>query len=143
MLAPCVGRARLSSDVSEIKLVFSIPPHRPTPNIAPVGTSRLPTRFLLLGAPTTELAAESPDKVLLEKSAANVLPSLRHSRLTSLAAPDAVVHRKAGGHAFPAVVARLALLCVGAVAFGALEQRSRSCDVSLSSGAAGCDERYN
>jgi putative SOS response-associated peptidase YedK len=26
---------RLSSDVSEIKLVFSIPPHRPTPNIAP------------------------------------------------------------------------------------------------------------
>jgi putative SOS response-associated peptidase YedK len=27
-------RARLSSDVSEIKLVFSIPPHRPTPNIA-------------------------------------------------------------------------------------------------------------
>jgi putative SOS response-associated peptidase YedK len=29
------GRARLSSDVSEIKLVFSIPPHRSTPNIAP------------------------------------------------------------------------------------------------------------
>src|SRR5713226_9049661 len=29
------GRARLSSDVSEIKLVFSIPPHRPTPNIEP------------------------------------------------------------------------------------------------------------
>lgn len=29
------GRARLSSDVSEIKLVFSIPPKRPTPNFAP------------------------------------------------------------------------------------------------------------
>ena len=29
------GRVRLSSDVSETKLVFSIPPHRPTPNIAP------------------------------------------------------------------------------------------------------------
>jgi putative SOS response-associated peptidase YedK len=29
------GRARLSSDVSEIKLVFSIPPERPTPNTAP------------------------------------------------------------------------------------------------------------
>jgi putative SOS response-associated peptidase YedK len=28
------GRARLSSDVSEIKLVFSIPPQRPAPNIA-------------------------------------------------------------------------------------------------------------
>jgi putative SOS response-associated peptidase YedK len=28
------GRARLSSDVSEIKLVFSIPPHRPTPNFS-------------------------------------------------------------------------------------------------------------
>jgi putative SOS response-associated peptidase YedK len=29
------GRARLSSDVSEIKLTFSVPPERPTPNIAP------------------------------------------------------------------------------------------------------------
>jgi putative SOS response-associated peptidase YedK len=29
------GRVRLSSDVSEIKLVFSIPPDRPTPNFAP------------------------------------------------------------------------------------------------------------
>ena len=28
------GRARLSSDVSEIKIVFGIPPERPTPNIA-------------------------------------------------------------------------------------------------------------
>jgi hypothetical protein len=28
------GRVRLSTDVSEIKLVFSIPPHRPTTNIA-------------------------------------------------------------------------------------------------------------
>ncbi len=34
MLALCVA-APVSSDVSEIKLVFSIPPHRPTPNIAP------------------------------------------------------------------------------------------------------------
>jgi SOS response associated peptidase (SRAP) len=30
------GRVRLSSDVSEIKLVFSIPPHRPTPNFPPM-----------------------------------------------------------------------------------------------------------
>ena len=29
------GRVRLSSDVSDIKLVFSIPPHRPTPNFPP------------------------------------------------------------------------------------------------------------
>ena len=28
---PMCGRIRLSSDVSEIKLVFSIPPHRPRP----------------------------------------------------------------------------------------------------------------
>jgi hypothetical protein len=28
------GRARLFSDVSEIKLVFSISPERPSPNIA-------------------------------------------------------------------------------------------------------------
>src|SRR5215469_12810186 len=33
--APCAARVRLSSDVNEIKLVFSIPPQRPTPNIAP------------------------------------------------------------------------------------------------------------
>ena len=32
---PMCGRVRLSSDVSEIKLVFAIPPHRPIPNIAP------------------------------------------------------------------------------------------------------------
>jgi hypothetical protein len=35
MLALMCGRVRLSSDVSEIKLVFSIPPHRPTPNFPP------------------------------------------------------------------------------------------------------------
>jgi hypothetical protein len=29
------GRARLSSDASEIKLVFSIPPEWPTPSITP------------------------------------------------------------------------------------------------------------
>ena len=29
------GRVRLSSDVSEIKLVLSIPPHRPMPNFPP------------------------------------------------------------------------------------------------------------
>ena len=29
------GRVRLSSDVSEIKITFSIPPHRPTPNFPP------------------------------------------------------------------------------------------------------------
>ena len=29
------GRARLSSDVSEIKIAFGIPPERPTPNFAP------------------------------------------------------------------------------------------------------------
>jgi hypothetical protein len=29
------GRARLSSDVSEIKIAFGIPPERPTPNIPP------------------------------------------------------------------------------------------------------------
>jgi putative SOS response-associated peptidase YedK len=31
-------RVRLSSDVTEIKLVFSIPPHPPTPNFAPTDT---------------------------------------------------------------------------------------------------------
>ena len=40
------GHARLSSDVSEIKLASSIPPERPTPNVAPswnvAPTDRLP-----------------------------------------------------------------------------------------------------
>jgi hypothetical protein len=43
---PMCGRVRLSSDVSEIKLVFPIPAHRPTPNFAPswnaAPTDRLP-----------------------------------------------------------------------------------------------------
>jgi hypothetical protein len=34
--AAMCGRIRLSSDVSEIKLVFSIPPHRPTPNTSSI-----------------------------------------------------------------------------------------------------------
>ena len=39
------GRARLSSDVSEIKLIFSIPPERPTPNI-PANWNAAPTEDL-------------------------------------------------------------------------------------------------
>jgi putative SOS response-associated peptidase YedK len=39
------GRARLSSDVSEIKLVFSIPPERPTANI-PANWNAAPTEDL-------------------------------------------------------------------------------------------------
>jgi putative SOS response-associated peptidase YedK len=35
MFVGMCGRARLSSDVSEIKLVFGIPPERPSPNFAP------------------------------------------------------------------------------------------------------------
>ena len=35
MFTNMCGRIRLSSDVSEIKLVFSIPPDRPTPNFPP------------------------------------------------------------------------------------------------------------
>jgi putative SOS response-associated peptidase YedK len=41
------GRVRLSSDVSEIKLVFSIPPHRPTPNFPP-SWNAAPTDLLLV-----------------------------------------------------------------------------------------------
>jgi putative SOS response-associated peptidase YedK len=39
------GRARLSSDVSEIKLVFSIPPQRSTPNV-PANWNAAPTEDL-------------------------------------------------------------------------------------------------
>src|SRR5438045_3040099 len=39
------GRVRLSSDVSEIKLVFSISPHRPTPNF-PLTWNGAPTDWL-------------------------------------------------------------------------------------------------
>jgi hypothetical protein len=44
------GRARRSSDVSEIKLVFSIPPERPTPNFSAKlerGADRHPSRRAL------------------------------------------------------------------------------------------------
>jgi putative SOS response-associated peptidase YedK len=44
-LPPMCGRVRLSSDVSEIKLVFSIPSHRPTPNFPP-SWNIAPTDFL-------------------------------------------------------------------------------------------------
>ena len=44
MRAMC-GRARRSSDVSEIKLAFSIPPERPTPNI-PANWNAPPTEDL-------------------------------------------------------------------------------------------------
>jgi hypothetical protein len=58
------GRARLSSDVSEIKLVFSIPPDRPTPATdRPEVTKRLrkrantgPAGSMARDAPLTDLA---------------------------------------------------------------------------------------
>ena len=37
------GRVRLSADVSEFKLVFSIPAQRPTPNFPPSWNAALPT----------------------------------------------------------------------------------------------------
>jgi putative SOS response-associated peptidase YedK len=39
------GRVRLSSDVSEIKLVFSIPPHRPTQTSRQLGTAHPVVRY--------------------------------------------------------------------------------------------------
>jgi putative SOS response-associated peptidase YedK len=52
------GRVRLSSDVSEIKLVFSIPPHRPPPNFAPTWN----------GAPTDTLPVVRNDAKAGERS---------------------------------------------------------------------------
>ena len=43
------GRARLSSDVSEIKVAFRIPPDRPTPNFA-ASWNVAPTDPLLKGS---------------------------------------------------------------------------------------------
>ena|SRR5437868_2709966 len=51
------GRVRLSSDVSEIKLVFSIPPHRPTPNFPP-SWNMAPTDQLPVVRLPNELCAE-------------------------------------------------------------------------------------
>ena len=39
------GRVRLSCDISEIKLVFSVPAHRPIPNFPP-GWNAAPTDLL-------------------------------------------------------------------------------------------------
>jgi len=52
------GRVRLSSDVSEIKLVFSIPPHRPSPNFPPTWN----------GAPTNPLPVVRCDVKAGERS---------------------------------------------------------------------------
>jgi hypothetical protein len=52
------GRARLSSDFSEIKLVVSIPPHRPTPNFPPSWNV----------APTDQLPVVRYDKKAGERS---------------------------------------------------------------------------
>jgi putative SOS response-associated peptidase YedK len=52
------GRVRLSSDVSEIRLVFSIPPHRPTPNFPPSWNA----------APTDSLPVVCYDKKVGERS---------------------------------------------------------------------------
>ena len=52
------GRVRLSSDVSEIKLVFSVPPHRPTPNFPPTWN----------GAPTDTLPVVRYDAKAGERS---------------------------------------------------------------------------
>jgi putative SOS response-associated peptidase YedK len=64
------GRARLSSDVSEIKLVFSIPPERPTPNFPPswnvAPTDSLPVvRYdTKAGQRSYRFAALGPDPLL-------------------------------------------------------------------------------
>ena len=52
------GRVRLSSDVSEIKLVFSIPPHRPTQNFPPSWNA----------APTDQLPVVRYDRKAGERS---------------------------------------------------------------------------
>ena len=52
------GRVRLSSDVSEIKLAFSVPPHRPTPNFPPTWN----------GAPTDTLPVVRYDAKAGERS---------------------------------------------------------------------------
>jgi putative SOS response-associated peptidase YedK len=54
------GRVRLSSDVSEIKLVFSVPSHRPTPNFPPTWN----------GAPTDLLPVVRYDAKAGERSLA-------------------------------------------------------------------------
>jgi hypothetical protein len=52
------GRAHLSTDVSEIKIVFSIPPHRPTPNFR-ARTWRGPTRRQSFGMTEKQASAAS------------------------------------------------------------------------------------
>ena len=53
-------RARLSSDVSEIKLIFSIPPERPTPNFPP-SWNMAPTDTLPVVRYETKAAQRSLD----------------------------------------------------------------------------------
>jgi hypothetical protein len=55
---PMCGRVRLSSDVSKIKLVFSIPPHRPTPNFPPTWNAA-PTDQLPIVTEATKVCPEA------------------------------------------------------------------------------------
>jgi hypothetical protein len=57
------GRVHVSPDVSEIKLVFSIPPHQPTPNIA-LSWNVAPTDPLPMGSVgrTNRMSAGPPSK---------------------------------------------------------------------------------
>ena len=64
------GRVRLSSDVSEIKLVFSIPPQPPTPNFAPSWNA----------APTDQLPIVRSDKRASERSFITALFNSRSGR---------------------------------------------------------------
>ena len=59
------GRARLSSDVSEVKLVFSIPPDRPIPNFPPSWNV----------APTDSLPVVRYDLKAIDRSAGLIAPS--------------------------------------------------------------------
>ena len=79
------GRVRLSSDVSEIKLVFSIPPHRPTPNFAPAWnaapTDPVPiVRYAKAGERSLDGCPEMPEGTILTPTGipANFSQNLPH-----------------------------------------------------------------
>jgi len=54
------GPVRLSSDVSEIRLVFSIPPHRPSPNFPPSWNADNSPAGVLVATPTLVSVRRGP-----------------------------------------------------------------------------------
>jgi putative SOS response-associated peptidase YedK len=95
------GRARLSSDVSEIKIAFGIPPERPTPNIAP-SWNLAPTDPAPIVYYVDQLRQVSQASIVENKHLGAVLSHIRERQIERAEARSQSAPRRQGqvGHMF-------------------------------------------